>query len=570
MSTSKFVPSTDRSASRPGRPKSSRTKKRKNTSPGSTVIPPMEIMPDQDPETAETNVRADLSFDNLGLAPAILNTIRRLGFARPTPVQQQSIPLLLEGRDLLASAATGSGKTAAFLLPLIQRLLGQQRRGTRALVLAPTRELAAQIATHFRQLAAGSGLRCEAIYGGVGMNPQVKAFKNGIDVLVATPGRLLDHFQYDYARLSHLEYLVLDEADRMLDMGFLPDIKRVLDHVPASRQTLLFSATLPQPIVTLSRSMLKSPATVRIQTRQAPARGITHRAYAVGAETKSHLLLELLKREDPQRTLAFTRTRHRANRLADLLKRSGVPCARIHGGRSQAQRTEALDGFRKGRYSVLVATDIAARGLDVTALDLVVNFDVPAAIEDYIHRSGRTGRAEFTGSAVTLLSPNEENSFRAIERGIGQRIPRLRLDDFDYHHRSEERFEIPIGDRIAAIKARKSEERARARAKVERRTQAAASGERKESRKDQPAKGAGNRSQSGESYRHGVKNQRGKGRSGKPAKAGFRANRAKDMERFVGRGPVAELTLSGNRIDPPAESRRRGWWPDSAETSRPE
>ncbi len=410
-----------------------------------------------------TPVEVSASFAGLNLSPRLTQAAQRMGYTRPTPIQHKAIPLLLDGRDLLASAATGSGKTAAFLFPILHRLQDRPRGSTRALVLTPTRELAAQILDHFRALSAGTGLRAAAVYGGVGQGPQVKAFRAGTDVIIATPGRLLDHFQYPYAKLAGLEFLVLDEADRMLDMGFLPDVRRILNHIPRKRQTLLFSATLPAPIVDLAQRMLRDPATVHIEPKPLPAHGITHCAYAVPPELKTRLLLEILKQETPTRVLAFTRTRHRANRLADFLGRNNVPCGRIHGSRSQAQRTEALAGFRKGRFQVLVATDIAARGLDVVALDLVVNFDVPGAAEDYIHRVGRTARAEATGNAYTLVAPEDEGGLRAIERAIGRRIPRKTLPGFNYRQKAEGRFEVPLAERIAAIRSRKREERARAR-----------------------------------------------------------------------------------------------------------
>lgn len=408
-----------------------------------------------------------MSFSQFGLNPKLLQAVADLGFETPTPIQTMSIPPLMEGRDVLAAAATGSGKTAAFLLPILHKLLSKPRGKTRALVLAPTRELAAQIADHLKELAAHTPLKGAAIYGGVGMDPQVKAFQRGVDVLVATPGRLLDHFQYPYARLDALEFLVLDEADRMLDMGFLPDVRRIFKQIPTQRQTLLFSATLPAPIVELAGEMLKDPARLNVERKAAPAAGITHAAYPVPHELKSHLLLELLKMPEASSVLAFTRTKHRANRLADFLEKRGVPCARIHGNRSQLQRTEALSGFKAGDHRVLVATDIAARGIDVEALGLVVNFDVPNLPEDYIHRVGRTARAELTGHAFTLISPEEERDFRTIEGHLGARVPRLKVEGFDYAHKPPEKLEIPIAERIAAIRARKAEERARARAKAE-------------------------------------------------------------------------------------------------------
>jgi len=417
--------------------------------------------------TAQANgaaLEASVSFAQLRLSPGLVQAAKRMGYTRPTPIQHEAIPLLLDGRDLLASAATGSGKTAAFLFPILHRLNDRPRGSTRALVLTPTRELAAQILDHFRALSADTGLRAAAVYGGVAQAPQMKAFRTGTDVIIATPGRLLDHFQHSYAKLAGLEFLVLDEADRMLDMGFLPDVRRILNHLRGKRQTLLFSATLPAPIVALAQRMLRDPAAIHIEPKPAPAHGITHHAYAVPPELKTRLLLEILRQEAPARVLAFTRTRHRANRLADFLEKHSVSCSRIHGNRSQAQRTEALAGFRKGRFQVLVATDIAARGLDVVALDLVVNFDIPGAPDDYIHRVGRTARAEAIGNAYTLVAPEDEAGLRAIERGIGRRIPRKTLPGFNYRQKSEGRFEVPLAERHAIIHTRKLEERARSKA----------------------------------------------------------------------------------------------------------
>src|SRR5438094_293148 len=412
-----------------------------------------------------------MPFAQLGLHADLLKGIRELGFTRPTPIQEQAIPPALEGRDLLACAMTGSGKTAAFLLPILHRLIGKPRRVTRVLILTPTRELAAQILEDFNALAVHTPLTGAAVYGGVGMGPQEHAFRTGVDVIVATPGRLLDHATRPYAKLDSLEYLVLDEADRMLDMGFLPDIKRLLRHIPARRQTLFFSATMPPPIGALASEMLRKPATINIQRQSAPPSGITQAAYPVPQDLKPSLLLELLQRKILQQALVFTRTKHRANRLADFLVQHGIKAERIHGNRSQSQRTQALAGFKSGRYPVLVATDIAARGIDVEALSHVVNFDVPNVPEDYIHRVGRTARAEMTGDAFTFVAPEEEGELRAIERAIGKRLPRVTLPGFDYTKRPAERCEVPIGERIAAIRARKAEERARARINAERRAQ---------------------------------------------------------------------------------------------------
>src|SRR4051812_4035445 len=377
----------------------------------------------------------------------------------------------MAGRDVLACAMTGSGKTAAFILPILHRLMDKPRGTTRALILAPTRELAAQIQEHMEGLAKFTNLKGAAVFGGVAIGPQEKAFRQGVDVIVATPGRLLDHFQYDYAKLEGLEVLVLDEADRMLDMGFLPDIRRVLRHLPKAEQTLFFSATLPPPIVALSREMLHNPASLNVERKSEPAKGVTQAVYPVREELKPFLLVELLRRGEIKNVLVFTRTKHRANRLAEFLERHGVACDRIHGNRSQAQRTDALSRFKNGTLQVLVATDIAARSIDVEALSHVINFDVPNVPEDYIHRVGRTARAEMVGDAFTFVSEQEIGELHAIERAVGQRLNRLTLAGFDYQSKPAERFEIPIAERIAALRARKAEERARAKAKAEKKPQ---------------------------------------------------------------------------------------------------
>jgi ATP-dependent RNA helicase RhlE len=408
-------------------------------------------------------------FSSLKLHPSLLKGIKELGFARPTPIQVDAIPPALEGRDVLAAAMTGSGKTAAFLLPILHRLIDKPRGTTRALVLTPTRELAAQVLEELNDLAVHTPVTGAAIFGGVGMGPQEHAFRTGVDVLIATPGRLLDHFRSPYAKLSGIEHLVLDEADRMLDMGFLPDIRRVLRHLPTRRQTLLFSATMPAPIVELTREMLRNPAAISLERKAAPAVGITQAVYPVAQELKPALFLTLLQRDLMQEALVFTRTKHRANRLQAYLARHGVAAERIHGNRSQPQRTEALAGFKSGKYRVLVATDIAARGIDVEALGHVVNFDVPTAPEDYIHRVGRTARAEATGDAFTFVAPEEEGELRGIERAVGRRLPRVTVPDFDYHARPESRLEVPLAERIAQIRAKKAEDRERSKAKAARR-----------------------------------------------------------------------------------------------------
>jgi ATP-dependent RNA helicase RhlE len=408
-------------------------------------------------------------FSDLNLHPSLLKGIKELGFTRPTPIQADAIPPALQGRDLLACAMTGSGKTAAFVLPILHRLLATKRGTTRALVLSPTRELAAQILEDVNDLAVHTPVTAAAIYGGVGMGPQEHALRSGVDVVIATPGRLLDHMKAPYARFAGLEVLVLDEADRMLDMGFLPDIKRILRHLPAKRQTLFFSATMPGPIAALTHEMLVDPVTINLERKSGPAVGITQAVYPVRQELKAGLFLALLAKGDMREALVFTRTKHRADRLAKHLMREGIKAERIHGNRSQAQRTEALAGFKSGKYRVLVATDIAARGIDVEALGHVVNFDVPKVPDDYIHRVGRTARAEATGDAFTFVSPEEEGDLRAIERAVGKRLPRVTLPDFDYAARQSVQLEVPLAERIAAIRAKKAEDRARSKAKEARR-----------------------------------------------------------------------------------------------------
>ncbi|MBS0373681.1 MAG: DEAD/DEAH box helicase [Proteobacteria bacterium] len=402
-----------------------------------------------------------MSFAALKLHASLLSAIQELGFTRPTPIQGDAIPPALAGRDVLACAATGSGKTAAFALPILERLMGKPRGKTRALVLAPTRELAAQILEDFQDLAVHTPVNGAAIFGGVGMGPQEHALRSGVDVIVACPGRLLDHLKAPYARFDALEVLVLDEADRMLDMGFLPDIRRVLKHLPAKRQTLFFSATMPPPIAALAREMLHDPAMINLERESRPAVGITQALYPVPQELKSKLLLTLLERGDMQEALVFTRTKHRANRLCEFLVRHGIRADRIHGNRSQAQRTAALANFKSGELRVLVATDIAARGIDVEALGHVVNFDVPLVPADYIHRIGRTGRADAVGDAFTFVARDEEAEINAIEKVLGKRLPRVQVPDFDYDARPDAKLEIPLAERLAAMRAQRAGERSR-------------------------------------------------------------------------------------------------------------
>ncbi len=353
----------------------------------------------------------------------------QLGFTHPTPVQSAAIPPALDGRDVLASAATGSGKSAAFGLPLIAALTDLPRGKTRALVLVPTRELAAQIAEHIAALAKHTKVRVTAIYGGVGFSPQTAALRRGTDIIVATPGRLLDHIKQGTAILDGIALLVLDEADRMLDLGFLPDVRRIVQRLPAARQTLFFSATIPTAVAALANDMLRTPVRVSLAAQGAPAKGIAQTIYTIDQTRKVDLLLELLKDNTIFSALTFTRTKARANRLTAALAKHNIPCERIHGDRSQAQRTRALGDFKRGKYRVLVATDIAARGIDITALGHVINYDVPMVAEDYVHRVGRTARAEATGDAITFVSGDEEKYFSQIERALGRRLDRTRLPE---------------------------------------------------------------------------------------------------------------------------------------------
>ncbi|HEX2165379.1 MAG TPA: DEAD/DEAH box helicase, partial [Thermoanaerobaculia bacterium] len=360
-----------------------------------------------------------MSFDSFEIDPALLAGVRDLGFEQPTDIQQDAIPWALEGRDVLACAMTGSGKTAAFGLPILHRLLDGPRGVARALILSPTRELASQIEEHLTQLGAHTHVRVASIYGGVAYEPQEKAFREGYEILVATPGRLLDHLRRPYARLDRLEVLVLDEADRMLDMGFIPDVRRIVAQVPSERQTLFFSATLASPIVRLAGDMLRDPVTINLERRSLPAAGVRQAAYPVRHELKPALLLHLLQKHPVGSALVFTRTRERADQVGEYLRRAGEKAAVIHGDRTQQHRSRAMDEFKQGRYRVLVATDVAARGIDIEELDLVVNLDVPSAPEDYIHRVGRTARAGSTGDAWTFVAARELADLHLIEKSIG-------------------------------------------------------------------------------------------------------------------------------------------------------
>lgn len=372
------------------------------------------------------------SFDDLNLHPTLKKGIREMGYASPTPIQTHAIPPALTGRDLIGTAQTGTGKTAAFLLPILERLLSGGRGRIRALVLTPTRELAGQAEGFLVALGRHTGVRGAAVYGGVGMGEQERALRGGAEIIVATPGRLLDHMSRGYVHLENVEIAVLDEADRMLDMGFLPDVRRILAELPRRRQTLLFSATMPPEIVRLAQEFLREPKTVQVGSTAAAAVGVSHLALPVPTHRKSALLREVLRDETMTSVLVFTRTKHRADRLFRDLEREGISAGIIHGDRSQSQRTRALEGFRAGRIRVLVATDLASRGIDVEGVSHVINFDIPAEADIYIHRVGRTARAERRGDAYSFVSREEEDDFHRIEQRLGLSIPRSTLPGFDY------------------------------------------------------------------------------------------------------------------------------------------
>jgi ATP-dependent RNA helicase RhlE len=374
-----------------------------------------------------------MAFSKLGLSPAVLEGVKAMGYVDPTPIQLRTIPLVLAGRDVIGSAQTGTGKTAAFALPILSKMETHQPYA-RLLVLEPTRELAAQVETAIRDFARFTSLEIAVIFGGVGYGRQNEALKRGVDILVATPGRLLDHLQQGNCRLDRVQHVVLDEADRMLDMGFLPDVRRILDKCPRQRQTMLFSATIPPAIETLIQWAMHNPETVEIGARRTPAETVKHVIYPVADAQKTDLLLALLDRVNYDSVIVFCRTKHGADRVAQLLKRSNHAVAVLHSNRTQSEREQALRGFRDGRFEVLVATDIAARGLDISNVSHVINYDVPHHPEDYIHRIGRTGRAEHSGDAFTLMVAEDAKHVMAIERFISQKIVRVKLENFDYRY----------------------------------------------------------------------------------------------------------------------------------------
>jgi ATP-dependent RNA helicase RhlE len=372
-----------------------------------------------------------VSFSSFNLIPQVAAGVQVLGYQTPTPIQTQAIPAIMAGRDVVGLAQTGTGKTAAFVLPILNRLMMGPRGQVRALIVAPTRELAEQIHSTIGQLGGKTRLRSMTLYGGVGMAPQIARLRSGVEIVVACPGRLLDHIGQRTIQLSNLEVLVLDEADRMFDMGFLPDVRRILSHLPRQRQSLLFSATMPDDVGRLARETLRDPVTVKVN-HTLPLNTVSHALYPVPAHLKTALLLRLLAQTDTESVLVFARTKHRARRIAQQLAAAGYRTTSLQGNLSQNRRQEAMAGFRDGSYQIMVATDLAARGIDVSQISHVVNYDVPDTADAYTHRIGRTGRAARTGDAFTLVTPEYSDMVRTIERTLGTRLERRTLADFDY------------------------------------------------------------------------------------------------------------------------------------------
>ncbi len=394
------------------------------------------------------NATLPTTFEPFGLHERLLQVLPELGFEKPTPIQQQAIPVVLSGRDLLGSAQTGTGKTAAFLLPALHLMLEQPGRGCQMLVLEPTRELALQVEEHARTFAKYTSVRCFSVHGGVAFGPQEKAFQDGVEIIAATPGRLLDHLRQGNARFDGLRILVLDEVDRMLDMGFLPDVRSILRQLPERRQTLFFSATVPGEIGRLADGMLKDPVRIAITPERKTAEGVTQQVYPVSDHLKPLLLEVLLSHEHVTSALVFTRTKQGADKVCAVVERQGLPVNRIHGDLSQSQRLKALAQFKNAEVKFLVATDIAARGLDVEGISHVINYDVPDAPEDYIHRVGRTARAGETGHAYTLFSPRDAGALAAIERHIGSKIERVTMPDFNYEEPLGLQHEVRQGHNV--------------------------------------------------------------------------------------------------------------------------
>jgi len=372
-----------------------------------------------------------VNFNQFNLDSRLLAGVKRAGYTTPTPIQVQAIPAALSGHDLIGTAQTGTGKTAAFVLPILHTLLSGPRNRTRALIVTPTRELAEQINQTIRMFTAGTHLRSATVYGGVGANPQIQALSKGVEIVVACPGRLLDLMAQGYARLNQVEVLVLDEADRMFDMGFLPDVRRIIKAVPSQRQTMLFSATFPREVEQLAKHSLKVPQRIAVGISR-PAHTVSHALYPVPQHLKRGLLLALLKRTDTESVLIFTRTKHRARRLQHQIKNAGYKVTSLHSDRTQGQRQAALKGFKNGQYQIMVATDIAARGLDVDSISHVINFDMPDTTDAYIHRIGRTGRAKRTGDAFTLVTSDDNDMIHKLEKIMGHRLNRQTIEGFNY------------------------------------------------------------------------------------------------------------------------------------------
>lgn len=372
-----------------------------------------------------------MNFNNFNLDPRLKPGIQKAGYDTPTPIQQAAIPAALRGRDIIGTAQTGTGKTAAFVLPILNKLLNGQRNAPRALIVTPTRELAEQINDVIKTLSAGTKLKSATIYGGVGAAPQIQALRNGAEILVACPGRLLDLIAQGHAKMANIEILVLDEADRMFDMGFLPDVRRIVKAVPEKRQTMMFSATFPPDVELLAKQALKEPQKIAMGIVK-PAHTVEHALYPVPQHLKTKLLIELLNRTDTNSVIVFTRTKHRAHRVAQQIQKAGFKATSLHGDRTQGQRQAALKGFKSGHHDIMVATDIAARGLDIETVSHVINFDMPDTADAYIHRIGRTGRAQRTGDAFTLVTDEDKDMIRTLERIMGQPIKRETLEDFDY------------------------------------------------------------------------------------------------------------------------------------------
>ena len=372
-----------------------------------------------------------MNFTQFQLDPRLMQGINKAGYDVATPIQQAAIPAALRGRDIIGTAQTGTGKTAAFVLPILNKLLNGQRNMPRALIVTPTRELAEQIHDVIKTLSAGTKLKSATIYGGVGAAPQIQALRNGVEILVACPGRLLDLIAQGHAKMSHIEILVLDEADRMFDMGFLPDVRRIVKAVPEKRQTMMFSATFPPDVELLAKQALKEPQKIAMGISR-PAYTVTHALYPVPPHLKSGLLIELLKRTDTNSVLIFTRTKYRAQKVAQQILRAGFKVTSLHGDRSQGQRQAALKGFKSGHHDIMVATDIAARGLDIETVSHVINYDMPDTADAYIHRIGRTGRAQRTGDAFTLVTDDDKDMIRSLERIMGAPLERKTLEGFDY------------------------------------------------------------------------------------------------------------------------------------------